>query len=224
MEGLGFKLNQYDPCVANNYIDGSQCTIWWYVDDNKILHKKSETVDWVINKIESKFGKMTAPRGKWHTFVGMDFEILDNGKLKIMMKDYKIESVKAFGEEVKCGASTPARNDLFEISDGEDNESLGEDKSDWFHHIILKLLYVSKRVRLDIDLTIAFLCTRVSKSTVQDYNKLRRLLQYLKGTLDMPRILGTNGLELLQTWVDASYTIHQAMRGHTGVWCQCDME
>ena len=120
------------------------------------------------------------------------------------------------GEEIKGGAPTPARNDLFEISEGEDNKRLNEDKSDRFHHIVSKLLYVSKRARLDIDLTIAFLCTRVSKSTEQDWNKLRRLLQYLKGTLDMPRILGANGLELLQTWVDASYAIHQDMRGHTG--------
>ena len=33
---MGFVLNPYDPCVANCVIDGSQCTIAWYIDDNKI--------------------------------------------------------------------------------------------------------------------------------------------------------------------------------------------
>ena len=78
-----------------------------------------------------------------------------------------------------------------------------------------KLLYVSKRARVNIDLTIAFLCTRVSKSTDEDWNKLRRLLKYLNVTIYMPRILVANGLEILQTWVDASYVTHQYMRGHT---------
>ena len=35
LEDLDFKLNPYDPCVANMDIEGSQCTICWYVDDNK---------------------------------------------------------------------------------------------------------------------------------------------------------------------------------------------
>ena len=29
----GFKLNPYDPCVANKVINGTQCTILWHVDD-----------------------------------------------------------------------------------------------------------------------------------------------------------------------------------------------
>ena len=32
-------LNPYNPCVANCMIGGMQCTIAWYVDDNKISHE-----------------------------------------------------------------------------------------------------------------------------------------------------------------------------------------
>ena len=31
----GFKLNEYDPCVANKIINGKQCMIIWHVDDLK---------------------------------------------------------------------------------------------------------------------------------------------------------------------------------------------
>ena len=34
----GFKLNDYDNCVANKMINGKQCTIVWHVDDLKISH------------------------------------------------------------------------------------------------------------------------------------------------------------------------------------------
>ena len=32
----------------------------------------------------------------------------------------------------------------------------------------------------------------------------------------MPRIIGANSFNMLQTWVDASYAVHHDMRGHTG--------
>ena len=39
LEGVGFQINPYDPCVANKMIDGEQMTIIWYVDDLKASHK-----------------------------------------------------------------------------------------------------------------------------------------------------------------------------------------
>ena len=38
LENMGLKLNPYDPCVANKMINNKQCTIVWYVDNNKISH------------------------------------------------------------------------------------------------------------------------------------------------------------------------------------------
>ena len=42
LKAMDFKLNRYDPCVANKQIKGHQCTITWYVDDSKISHKDPE--------------------------------------------------------------------------------------------------------------------------------------------------------------------------------------
>ena len=49
---MGFELNPYDMCVANSMIDSKQCTIVWYVDDNKISHVNPNVVTNVIQKIE----------------------------------------------------------------------------------------------------------------------------------------------------------------------------
>ena len=32
----------------------------------------------------------------------------------------------------------------------------------------------------------------------------------------MPRVIGATGLELLQTWVDASFGVHRDFKGHMG--------
>ena len=85
-----------------------------------------------------------------------------------------------------------------------------------FHHIVAKLLILSKRVRVDISPTIAFLCTRVSKSTKEDWEKLRRMLEYLNDTMDLHRILGSDGMRSMRTYVDEAYAVHMDMRSHTG--------
>ena len=69
---------------------------------------------------------------------------------------------------------------------------------------------------MDVELGIEYLCTRFLCTTNGDWEKLRRLLLYLKSNIGVPRSIGANGLEILQTWVDASYDIHQYMRGYIG--------
>ena len=59
LQKQGFELNPYDACVANKMINGKQCTIAWYVDNNKISHINPAVVTAVIEHIESKFGKLT---------------------------------------------------------------------------------------------------------------------------------------------------------------------
>ena len=90
------------------------------------------------------------------------------------------------------------------------------EKNEGFHHIVAKLLFVTKRARIDVDLTVSFLCTRLSRSDVNDWEKIRRLLRYLYDTIDLARTIGANGMDILQTWVDAPYATHHDMRGHTG--------
>ena len=38
LKSIGFVLNPYDPCVANNIVDGAQLTVVWHVYDLKVSH------------------------------------------------------------------------------------------------------------------------------------------------------------------------------------------
>jgi hypothetical protein len=48
LEGNGFVLNPYDPCVANKEVNGSQMTVCWHVDDLKLSH--------IDPKVNTEFG------------------------------------------------------------------------------------------------------------------------------------------------------------------------
>ena len=97
---------------------------------------------------------------------------------------------------------------------------LETEKSEIFHSIVAKLLYIAKRAIPDIETAVAYLCTGVSNSTNDDWKKLRRLIAFLKHTINDVRVIGANSLQELYTWIDAAYGVHNAdMKSHTGDIC-----
>ena len=213
LQKMGFVLNPYDKCVANKTINGSQCTIVFYVDDNKISHRDPEVVSQVIREIETYFGKLKVNRGNKHDYLGMNI-VFKDGKVEVEMKDQIREAIQWYGELSNAKPPTPAAKHLFMTN--ENAEVLEASVSEKFHSVVAKLLYISKRARPDIEPTVAFLCTRVSCPDVDDWKKLGRLLSYLKNTIDDKRIIGASSLENLLTWVDAAYAVYKDMRSQTG--------
>ena len=69
LESVGFKLNPYDPCVANKQVNNLQLTVCWHVDNIKASHKLNKVLDdlikWLKDKYEDKnIGALKAKRGK----------------------------------------------------------------------------------------------------------------------------------------------------------------
>lgn len=154
LKEIGFELNPYDPCIANKIIEGTQCTIAWYVDDTKISHVNPEVVTQVIGQIEERFGKMTVTRGRDHVFLGMKIAYKEDGTAEITMRDYLEEAIFDSNLDITRTAATPAKRDLFEIS--ATAKPLDTKEAEVFHSVVAKLLYVSMRARMDILLAVSF--------------------------------------------------------------------
>ena len=170
-----FEINKYNSCIANKIVNGKQCTVCWHVDDTQISHVDKNVVSAIIKNIENEFGTMTVTRGKEYNFVGMNFKLKDDGAVSITIKDYIEQCITSYEEEVKNNSTKiPANNKLF--NNDVNSNKLGQDKSEILHHIVAKLLFVMKRVRLYICTIIEFLSSRVTKSTKVDRIKLKRLL------------------------------------------------
>ena len=110
--------------------------------------------------------------------------------------------------------SSPASDELFVQIPGD--KKLCKKRSEEFHSVTQKLLFIIRRGRPDLETTTAYMCTRVSKSTENDWIKLIRLLKFLKNTQFNKRIMGIDDSEILRTWIDSSYAIHSDMRGQSG--------
>lgn len=136
---------------------------------------------------------MTVTRGKVHVFLGMRIKYKNNGTAEVSMRDYLQEVITELEMDIKKTVATLAQMNLFNVNP--DAKRLGKHKAEVFHSVVAKLLYVSKCVRMDILLGIGFLCTRVLKCTMQDKTKLRRVLEYWNGTLDLVYTLGADSLQ-----------------------------
>ena len=136
-------------------INGKQCTIAFYLDDNKVSQEDPKVVTKVIQTLKHHFGDLKVVRGTKHTFLGM----LSDKKIQIDMREQLQEAIDMFPENIPMKASSLAPRYLFQVDDN--TEQLNKHQSDIFHSIVAKLLFIAKRARPDIEPTVAFLCTNV---------------------------------------------------------------
>ena len=98
LKGMGFELIPYDLCVANKIINGKQCTIIWFVDDNKIIQMDPAVVDSIIKELTKYFGELSITKGKEHAFLGMNIKIRDDENIEIDMIEQLKEVIAWLGE------------------------------------------------------------------------------------------------------------------------------
>ena len=79
--------------------------------------------------------------------------------------------------------------------------------------MVAHILFVTSRVRKDINMAIAFIYTRVRILYKYDWGNLVRVIRYIRGTLHLPPILSANSLTVIKLWVDASFATHPYCNG-----------
>ena len=112
-----------------------------------------------------------------------------------------------------AAAPTPAGNNLFNVGK---SKPLGKEMRKQFHTCVAKGLFIAKRSRPDILLTVSVLCGRVRGPTSEDLEKLVRLCKYMNATKELHLVLTANDMRVMKIYVDASYGVHEDLRSHTG--------
>jgi hypothetical protein len=212
IEEYGFIKNMLDPCVLNCYKKGIQITICIYVDDVMLTSIDGDAVEDVILFLETKYQSITVLRGNSHDYLGMKFEF-EYPLVKVSMQGFIDKLIADYG--VEGTLTSPATNDLFLIKE---SPRLPSQESKKFHSFVAKLLYLSKRFRVDILQAVIFLTTRVQESTVEDMKKLTRIVKYINYTKTLTMKLGVKGISIMiHSYIDASFGIHADGKSHTGV-------
>jgi Reverse transcriptase (RNA-dependent DNA polymerase) len=213
----GFELNKYDRCVANKTIDGKQCTILWHVDDLKISHVDDAVVTKILETLNERYGKITplvVTRGKIHDYLGMTLDFSANECCVVRMDDYVESVLDEAPVDMDGEAETPAAEHLFTVRD--DATKVTKEVGELYHSLTARLLFLSKRARPEIQTAVAFLCTRTQSTDTDDYNKLARVVRYLRRYPKLALTLEADDVWVVKWSIDASFAVHVDMRSHTG--------
>ena len=155
-----FVINTYDLCVSNSLVEGSQMNVTWHVDNLKISHKNPDHVTEILMHMEKLYGeKFPVTRGKKHTYLGMDLDFSTKGVVTVSIEGYVKEIMEKFPEPITKTSNTCAANHLMMVNIN--GKKLDKRRAEFFHRYVAKLLFLRKRGRPEIQITIAFLTTRV---------------------------------------------------------------
>lgn len=186
LQEWGYVINPYDSCVANKVINGKQCTITWHVNNLKISHVDEQVVHEIISQLRNEFGQqvdLSTSFGQKQDYLGMELDFSTPGSLVIDMQTNIHNILADAPSELRGKSAVPAAKHLFQVRD--DAPKLTPQQQEIFHHIVMQLMYLSQRARLDIETAVAFLSSHVQDPDQDDYNKLGKVLKYLESTLTL---------------------------------------
>jgi hypothetical protein len=174
-----------------------------------------EFAKWCENTYGSDdLGHVKVVRGKVHNYLAMIMDFTQAGALIIDMKYYIEGMLEEFPYKVKSTKTTPWTKKLLKLQ--EDAKEVEEARHSIFHTYVMKAMFLCKRARPDIDQAIAFFSSRVKHTYEGDWNKLLRVLSFLKGTINKVLTLEADDTNTLTWYIDLSFAVHSDMKSHTG--------
>ena len=164
LEGIGFIFNNYDPCVCNRMVDGTQHTVRFHVDDLMSSHVDPKVNDEFLEWLNDMYGDLTevkCNRGPIHDFLGVVYDFSQPGQVIIDMIDYVQGMLDEFSVQFdeKDHTATPAAVNLFDVGT---RELLDAKQKQEFHTFVAKALFLCGRARPDIRQVVSLLSTRVN--------------------------------------------------------------
>ena len=119
-----------------------------------------------------------------------------------------------FKNELKNGIKTLTGDHLFKVN--KRANKLNNKMKDVFHTTVAQALFLSLCSRIDTQLPVAFLTTRVRSPDVDNWHKMIRLLSYLKRYRYLSTTLKEESTNVSGWYANMAFAVHEDMKSHTG--------
>ena len=208
LQDAGYTRSDMDKCL---FIHGDKTQIFLYVDDLLIIGIASSIAALKIALIE-KFKSIKVKEGSQLSYLGMAIEKQLNGDIHVHQRGYIENMAKEYGCESTSKYPSNA-NILHEANKHEDMTAIDGTK---YLSLAMKLMFVVVRCRPDALFPTTILAARCQQPTVEDYNRLLKIVKYLHGTKDQSLIFRHDTPIKPRMYVDASFQTHRDAKGHSG--------
>ena len=145
-----------------------------------ISHADSKFVDSIIKLFDVEFGiyaPLMSTRDKIQNYLDMAIDYTTQGNVMFTILDYTTDVINDLPGGFVDTTLSPTCNPIFTRNNNQ--TKVIPKKSEMFHHHAVKLLYLSKWDRPDIQTAVSSLCTKVQNPDIYDIKKLIHTMKYL---------------------------------------------
>lgn len=198
---IGFHQSKADACLYSKRESDGWVYLLIYVDDIVVAAKSSATIDRIRVAIQGTID--IEDLGDISHYLGMAITRDTDGIYHLCQSAYINQVVCEFGLQDSKASSVPISVGYGKAVDDTDNGLLLTNAR--YQQLLGCLLYISVNTRPDIAASVAILAQKTNGPRQDDWNELKRVLRYLKGTADLKLALAGKDNPKLFGYADANW-------------------
>jgi len=182
-----------------------------YVDDMLLTGNNKDLLSSFVDSLHKEF--RMKDMGQLHYFLGIQAHQHSEG-LFLHQEKYAIDLLIAAGMADCAPMPTPLPLQLDKVPGQQENFS----DPTYFRSLAGKLQYLTL-TRPDMQFAVNLVCQKMHFPTVADFNLLKRVLRYLKGTVSMGLNLSSNTDSFLRAYSDSDWANCKETTRYVGGFC-----
>ena len=197
LEQRGFKKSEYDPCLFYDKTKQILCLV--YIDDVIWAAPDAERIHKVLDSLKDDL-ELTI-EGDVSAFLGISFERLDDGQIKLQQLGLIDKVLKATGLQSCNPDKTPASQKPL----GTDQDGPEFAKQWSYSSVVGMLLYLASNSRPEIAYAV-HQCARFTHNPKASHGQaVKRICRYLQGTKDQGMVINPTRELTVDCYVDADF-------------------
>ncbi|CAA7042103.1 unnamed protein product [Microthlaspi erraticum] len=203
----GFTCSKSDPSLFHYHRNGKKMALLMYVDDMLLTGSDPALLQDLLDCLNKRFSMKDL--GKPHYFLGVEIESYTGGMF-LHQQAYAADILHQASMSDCNPMPTPLPLQLDDLN----SEPFSEPT--YFRSLVGKLQYLTI-TRPDIQYAVNFICQRMHLPTVSDFHLLKRILRYIKGTINFGMHIKKDKELTLHAFCDSDYAgCKQTRRSTTG--------
>lgn len=200
LTAIGFKRSKADHCLYFKSLGNDWCLLLIYVDDIILTATSDELIETVKTDISNCFE--IRDLGIVNFYLGLHIQCDKNGIYNANQTLYINKICAEFGLSDANPSKNPIDPGYYSAGD-ETNQLINNNQ---YQSLIGCLLYVTLNTRPDISSAICILSQKTSCPTQRDWDELKRVVKYLKGTSELKLYMHSDDSnQQLYGYADSSY-------------------
>jgi hypothetical protein len=214
LDSHDLKQSASDPCLFYSERASHKLILALYVDDGLVAYENNDDFEKLIADMKSDFMITVSPA---LCFLGLQIERLTDGSVFVTQESYTRKILERFNM-LQCNkVDTP----MDKLSDAEEKSDSIIVTDVPYQEAIGSLMYLATGTRPDIMFAVSYLSRALKQPTKRDWDKVKRVFKYLKGTSNKGVLFDSNGDKgILKSYSDADFAGDVLSRHSTsGVVC-----